>query len=104
MDVFVNNTNMLELLRLKSAVENTYINDAAVNVTVKTTAGANVSGQTWPLLLTYVPGSSGDYRGVLSENLAFAANTTYVAVVHANAGINRVGHWEVPFVPRVRIK
>ena len=102
MNIYIDNTNLLELFRLKSAVENTYINDATVTVTLKDEAGTEVTGQTWPLTLTYVPSSNGDYRGIISEDCEFTEGEPYYAIIEANAGVNRYGHWEIQFVPKVR--
>jgi hypothetical protein len=100
--VFVANTNMLELLGLRSEIEDEYIDDAAVSVTIKTKAGVEVSGVTWPLTMAYVAASDGDYRTILSEDLAFVAKADYIAYIEADGGAGRVGHWELPFKAQTR--
>lgn len=102
MPVFVANTNMLELIGLRSEVEEEYINDAAVSVTIKTKAGVEVSGAAWPLSMPYVAASNGDYRVVLSEDIAFEHKADYIAYIDADAGVGRVGHWELAFEARTR--
>lgn len=99
---FVANSNVLELTGLTSEITDAAINDAAVAVTVKTKAGVAVSGVTWPLTLDYVAASSGDYRAILSEDLALADRGDYVAHIDADAGAGRVGHWEFPFKGKTR--
>lgn len=110
MTAFVANTNLLELKGLKSAVDDTFINDAAVTVTVREAEGegdddaegAPVAGTTWPVTMTYVGGSAGDYRGVLSHEIQFVAGTSYKAFIEADAGDDLVGHWELPVKPATR--
>ncbi|RWN11761.1 hypothetical protein [Mesorhizobium sp.] len=100
--VYVGNTNVIELSGLKSAVEGTFVNDASVTVTVKDKDGANVSGQSWPAAMAYVASSDGLYRGILEDDLALVDGETYFAHVDADAGDNRIGHWEFHFVPKTR--
>jgi hypothetical protein len=102
--VYVANTNLIEVVGLKSAVEGEFIPDAEVAVTVKDADGANVAGQTWPLTLTSTDGTEpeGNYRGILKDTLELTAGTTYVAHIDADAGADRIGHWEFNFVPKTR--
>ncbi|KQU77706.1 hypothetical protein ASD12_18065 [Mesorhizobium sp. Root102] len=100
--VYVDNTNLIEVVGLKSAIEGSFVNDADVSVTVKDAEGTNVSGQTWPATLTYVTASEGNYRGIIEDDVALTAGTTYYAHIDANAGANRIGHWEFAFVARTR--
>lgn len=102
MTSFVANTNVLELIGLKSAIEGTFINDGAVKVTILDPAGAEVDGATWPLAMDYVGGSDGDYRAILTHELALVANQKYLAVIDANGGVNRIGRWEFPIRPAIR--
>ena len=104
MQIFVANTNLISLLRLKSAVENDFIDDADVSVTVITAAGVEVAGETWPVTMEPAEDSpsKGDYVAVLSEEIEFEANKSYIAVVDVDAGPGRVGRWEVPFTARTR--
>lgn len=102
--VYVANTNLIEVLGLKSVVEDVFIADADVTVTVKDADGANVAGQTWPLTLASIDGTDpeGNYRGVLKDTLQLTAGTLYVAHVDVDAGADRIGHWEFAFKPKTR--
>ncbi len=102
MTVFVANTNVLELLGLKSAIEDEFVNDATVTVTVKNKAGENVTGQTWPTTMDYVAASEGDYRAILEDDLKLEAGKDHTAFIEVDAGADRVGHWEYKFKPIVR--
>jgi len=102
--VYVGNTNVIELSGLKSLIEDEFIADADVSVTVKDTEGTAVEGQTWPLTLASIDGTEpeGNYRGILKNTLELTAGTTYVAHIDADAGADRIGHWEFNFVPKTR--
>lgn len=101
--LFIDNTMILDLVGLKSEVEDAFINaGATVSVTLKDKDGNNVSGQSWPAAMSYVAASNGVWRGVLSEVLVLTAKQKYVAYIEANAGSNRVGHWEFPVKAQVR--
>jgi hypothetical protein len=102
--VYVANTNLIEVVGLKSEVEGEFIADADVEVTVKDADGEDVAGQTWPLTLASIDGTDpeGNYRGILKDTLELTAGQTYYANVDANAGADRIGHWEFAFVPKTR--
>lgn len=99
MTAFVANTNLLELIGLKSAVEDEFINDATVSVTVKDASGANVAGVTWPVTMDYVAASSGDYRAIIPHGAALVSGRQYTAEISVNAGADRVGFWRFVFRP-----
>jgi hypothetical protein len=104
LEVYVGNTNVIELKRLIATVDNTVVEAAAVEVTIVDKDGAEVAGADWPIILeqTEESPSKGDYRGILPETVEFQANKSYRALVTANAGQDRIGYWEIPFVARMR--
>lgn len=102
MVAFVLNTNVLDLLGLKSWVEGNFINTAVVTYTVKDKGGVEISGATWPQPMDYIPASEGDYRGILPAALEMLPNKSYTAFIEAAGGGERIGHWEVPFKPLTR--
>lgn len=102
MTVFVANTNILDLVGLKNELTEAFINGATVTVTIETKAGVEVAGQTWPLTMSYVAASDGNYRAFISEDVEFVAKSNYVAIIDADGGANLVGHWEFPFKPLTR--
>jgi hypothetical protein len=104
MTVFVANTNVLEIIGLKSAVEGTFVNDATVSVVVKDANGTPVAGQTWPTSLAYVTASSGDYRCILEHDLALENRQKYTAEISVEAGVERIGFWAYPFTAQTRTK
>jgi hypothetical protein len=104
---FVGNTNDLLLTGLKSEIEDTFLADAVITVTIKDINGVAVVGETWPKPMTYIPGSDGNYVAGLSHLLAFTDSNKYTAFIDADAtdtGAERIGHWEFPFTAKVRVK
>lgn len=85
MDIFVGNTNLIELTGLSDPLTDTPIIDATVTVTIKDREGEDVEGQTWPLSLAYVPDSDGDYRATIGPQVDLAAGDLYVIEIVAVA-------------------
>lgn len=100
--IFVGNTNVIDLLGLSSEVDDAFINDASVEVTVVDESGVEVAGQSWPLAMSYLPGSDGNYRGFISDEVEFVPRDKYYARITADGGENRVGRWSFPFKPQTR--
>ena len=63
------NTNLLEVDGLTNEVTGEFINNASISATLTNMSGVQVSGQTWPVNLTYIPNSKGSYRCVLQHTL-----------------------------------
>ena len=91
---YVGNTQVLELSGLKDTVSGNYQNDATVTVTLTDSAGASVSGQTWPAAMTYVPASNGTYRVTLDSDLVLTAGVTYTARIDVIAAGGIIGRWD----------
>jgi len=92
----------LELRGLKQAVDDEYVNDAVVTVTVKDECGDIVSGQTWPASMVYVTGSNGDYRLILLNTLQVKSGKKYFAEISANGSASEIGFWKYQFRPKTR--
>lgn len=100
---FVGNTNVLDLVGLKSEIEGTFINNGTVTVTVTDAAtDTAISGATWPLTMSYIAASSGNYRAILSDALPLVPKTSYIAHITANGGADRIGRWSFGFKPLTR--
>lgn len=100
MDVFVNNTSKVEVRHLRSAVDMSYIDDAAVTLTLFDADGeVVVNGE---VTLEYLSGSNGDYVGYLSENAELVAGQAYTGVIEADGGDDKFARWELLVVAKVR--
>ncbi len=100
--VYQNNDNLIELDALTNPATGAYVNDATVTLTaIRDSAGATVSGETFPKAMSYVASSSGKYRATVDKALAIVAGRHYTAVIDAVSG-SLDGHWELPLACRLR--
>lgn len=83
--------------QLEAAPIGSFINDATISVTVKDTAGVEVSGETWPLSMGYVTSSKGKYQALLQYALVLAADDEYRAEI-SGVGDGLRGFWDVPLI------
>ena len=90
--LYLDNDNTLTLRGLqdidgREADPETYLNGATVTVTLYEADGTTeVAGETWPLTMTNVPLSDGDYRAILSDAITLAEGREYIARVNADDG------------------
>ena len=94
-NLYINNDNLLSVENLKNAATGVYINDATVSATLKNSSGVNVTGQSWPLTLTFVSSSNGVYRGTLEDGLVLNEGETYTAEITADAGADQIANWSI---------
>jgi len=85
MQIFVGNTNLVELVGLTDPLTGTAIDDATVTVTVSDKDGDPIAGQSWPLTLSYVPGSAGDYRASIDAAAQLVEGQIYIVLFTATA-------------------
>jgi hypothetical protein len=67
--IYYKNDMVLKYTAMRNPLTDLPINDATVTAIVKTKTGQNVAGQSWPLTLSYVAGSDGEYQGILESLL-----------------------------------
>lgn len=82
--VYIDNDNRIKLSGLKDA-DGVFQNSAVVTVTLQDSTGANITGETWPLSMPHIAGSSGDYHAVLQDALPLTNNQDITAVVDVNS-------------------
>lgn len=90
------NSTRIELAGLEAytGVEDVaVVNDAVVTARLLDAVGAEISGQSWPLTLTYEFGSSGNYSAVVSPAINVAVGDLLTAEVTAISGAD-TGFWE----------
>lgn len=75
---------------------------AVVEFRVQTPGYADVPGQVWPGLMTWITGSTGDFLGIILESVAMQPGLEYRLMVRVNNGINQVGTWDIPLHARSR--
>jgi hypothetical protein len=89
------NDMLLELTGLKDEVDATFINNAAVAVTLTDEiTGAQITGAAQPIGLTYVAASNGDYRAVLPAALDLTPGLAVRADLTVDAGAKGKARFE----------
>ena len=85
---YYKNDNLIELTGLKDEATDTFVNDATVTAVMKSAAGAQIAGQSWPLTLSYIGSSDGVYRGILdaAAEVAIGDSVTIEITIAASAG------------------
>jgi hypothetical protein len=101
--LFADNDMIFEVRGLANELTGSYLNSATVACTLKDSAGAAVTGQSWPLTLAYVTSSNGVYRATLPYTLDLTANGRYTLELDVNAGAGLRGKWEIPCLCRARM-
>ena len=91
--LIVETDNLIELDGLQDQSTSAYINDATVTVTLLDSSGSEVSGETWPLTMSYVAASDGKYRATLADTLVIKPNKRYQAKVVADGGSGKKRTW-----------
>ena len=95
MDVLlIGNDQLITVVGLKDEITGEFINDAAVEVTLKDRSGNEVAGQSWPFTLDYVTDTDGDYRGILEDGLALQPNKLYTVIIDVDAGDDSIANWK----------
>lgn len=103
--LYVSNDTLVRVqgLRNASLSASGYVNDATMTATVVDSTGDEVSGQSWPLTLSYVSDSDGNYEGTIQDTAEITAGSSYTIKVTANkSGLK--GYWELPATARARTR
>jgi hypothetical protein len=100
-ELYIGNSNVVELQTLTNSVTNVIDTGATVTVTLTDTDGTEVTGQAWP---TSMPHASpdGTYRATLEDDLVLVDTKKYIAVVDAIGTAGEVGHWEQKVIAATR--
>ena len=100
---YYSNDNTLEVRNLQKAGTGSGVSDATVTATVvKEQTYAEVSGQTWPVTLSYVAAST-LYRGTLKDDMITVPEEKMIAQITADGGTNLKGYWEFPLIVKTRL-
>jgi len=67
---------------------------AVVQLTLRV-SGAVVPGETWPIALTYITGSNGDFQGNLKDTLTLPASGIAVAQLIVDNGADQRGELSI---------
>jgi len=64
-NIYLSNDNLLSIEGLKNSSSGSYLNDATVTATLKDSGGTTVTGQTFPVTLSYIAQTNGNYQATL---------------------------------------
>lgn len=94
--LLVQNDQTVEVLGLQDQVSGSYQNAATVTARIKTMAGVDVTGVTWPITLAYVAASSGNYRGTFEAAASLSPGLRYIVEISAaQSGLEGFWHQDV---------
>ena len=91
MNLYLDNSNVIELRSLTNSVTGAVDTGATVNVTIVDSAGTEVTGQSWPVAMGHA--SAGTYRATLDAAIKLIAGRKYTAIVNATGTGAEVGEW-----------
>ena len=100
MDLYLDNSNVIELRSLTNSVTGVVDTGATVTVTIKDAAGTNVTGQTWPAAMSH--DTDGTYRATLDPGMSIDYKHTYTAIVTAVGSGGETGVWKCPVIAEIR--
>lgn len=79
--------------------ETTYLNaGATVTFRVQTLEHVDVDGEAWPVQMTYIEGSDGDFIGVLRDTVDLDDQVEYRFLGTVENGLDQRGTWELPLL------
>jgi len=93
--IYRNNDHLIKLTGLQDSSDDSYVNDATVTLTIKDTADVNVSGISWPLTMSYIAASNGNYEATIDKAIVVTPETRYFAEVTVLSG-TRDAFFELP--------
>jgi hypothetical protein len=75
---------------------------AVITFRIQTLDGVDVPGETWPVAMGYLPGSDGDFIGVLRDTVTLDPWQEYLFVATADNGSDQHGTWSIRLMVAVR--
>ena len=99
--IYVDTDSLYKILGVYNEGTGSYVNDATVELTLLDSNDDEITGQTWPLTLTYGTSSDGDYVGQISDAINVTAGSTGTAVIDIDgAGLQTQLRLPVSFAER----
>lgn len=100
--LLIGNDHIVELAGLHDEISGSYLNAATVTARLKTVAGVEVAGESWPITLTYVTGSNGNYRGTIEDAVVLESGKSYMLEITADGGGDLIGFWRKELIAQYR--
>lgn len=83
--IYDDNSNLLTIEGVKNEQSGAYINNAVVTVTLKDRDRKNLAGTTWPVTLSYVTASNGNYSGTVASTIKYPVGEFGLCIVQITA-------------------
>ena len=100
--LYIDNDNLITLSGLTNPATGAYVNDATVQlVSLLDSTSTEVTGVSWPLSMSYVSSSNGDYRGTIDKLAALTNGARYTGSITAVSG-TLDAEWLATFVAKIR--
>ena len=100
-NLYISNDTQIDVTGLQNASDSSYLNSATVTATLKDSAGSEVSGVSWPLTLSYVASSDGNYSGTIDKAISVSDGVSYfLEITAAEGGLD--AFWRIRLVAQYR--
>ena len=100
-NIYISNDTQIDVTGLQNAADSSYLNAATVTATLKDSAGSEVSGVSWPLTLSYVASSDGNYSGTIDKAVSISEQVSYfLEITAAQGGID--AFWRIRLFAQYR--
>lgn len=100
MNLYLDNSNVIELRALTNSATDTVDTGATLTVTLTDVSGTEVAGQVWPAAMAHV--ADGTYRATLEDDIELLEGQPYKVVVSATGGGGQVGLWNCTVIAQAR--
>jgi hypothetical protein len=82
-NLYISNDTQIDVTGLSNADDSSYLNTATVTATLKDASGAEVSGVSWPLTLSYETASDGNYSATIDKAISVVDGASYFLEITA---------------------
>lgn len=89
LNLYVGNDNVLTITGLYDAVADTYVTTATVTFTITNDDATVITSGA----LSYINGTTGNYRGVIEDDVALVAGRGYTVTINVDAGSDLIATW-----------
>lgn len=102
-ELFTLSDNLVKITGLINEVSGSYINDADITATVIYKSDrTEVSGVTWPIPVSYVAASDGNYLGTLPYTMGIVNRDKLIVLLEIDGGAGLIQHRECPVTAAIK--
>lgn len=74
-----------------------------MTATLKDSSGTSVSGQTFPITLSYIVATDGNYQATLENTLSMVEGSIYTATISATSSGGLYAEWDLQLTATKRL-